>query len=409
MTVHLLERCQQELVEFRVAHVVVHDLAGRFFHVYIVRGIGKHKISLHAIHQGIVALSFRGVTAQNTVPAQHPKVTCLREGRLLQLRFHIEVIFLDVLVVDLVEQRLDLRRLKARLAQVEVGVFDILQQVSQQGIIPRTGDFVECDVQGFLSGLVDVHHRTRHFGIAQCHRNGQALMTADDRHIGIDHQRISKTELLNGVLDLLVLLVPRLQLLPGIVCGWLEYGHRQHFQFSSCFHVAPPSSNSHTHDLRKRYKKGAELKARLQFVAVPAHLRLRFFRNRIPFRVFPVHGSKNSVLCMVNLMYTDACGVADCKYANHFIFQCCSLPSPCLYWHRLDCNTFSEVRTGGGRKTLCRTSGRPLTARSSSSAVLGGCCSTWIGIQGNRISSVVPDGSERWQHHTADRMKTPYP
>ena len=80
-------------------------------------------------------------------------------------------------------------------------------------------------------------------------------MAADDRHIGIDHQRIGKTELFNGVLDLLVLLIPRLQLLPRIVCSRLEYGHRQHFQFSSCFHVAPPSSDSHSHDLRERYKK----------------------------------------------------------------------------------------------------------------------------------------------------------
>lgn len=70
---------------------------------------------------------------------------------------------------------------------------------------------------------------------------------------------------------------------------------------------------------------------------------------------------------------------------------------------------FLQALTGGGRKTLCRTSGRPLTARSSSSAVLGGCCSTWIGIPGNRIFSVVPDGSERWPHHTADRRKTPCP
>lgn len=71
-----------------------------------------------------------------------------------------------------------------------------------------------------------------------------------------------------------------------------------------------------------------------------------------------------------------------------------------------DCVTVSGIQR---RKTLCRTSGRPLTARSSSSAVLGGCCSTWIGIPESRTFSVVPDGSERWQHHTAGRRKTPCP
>ena len=162
--------------------------------------------------------------------------------------------------------------------------------------------------------------------------------------------------------------------------------------------------------IRKEAKRQPALPRRVSlFLRRPAAACFSLSRNKLPFRVYPIHGSKDSVLCMVNLMYTDACGVADCKYADHFIFQCCSLPSPCPYWHRLDCNIFLEVHTGGGRKTLCRTSGRPLTARSSSSAVLGGCCSTWSGIRESRTFSVVPDGSERWQHHTADRRKTPCP
>ena len=157
-----------------------------------------------------------------------PEVALFGEARLLQLRFHIEVIFLDLFAVDLVEQRLDLRRVKACLTEVEVGIFDVLEQVSQQRIIPCTRDLVECDVQGFLPGLVDVHHRTRHFGVSQLHRYGQSLVTTDDRHVGIDHQRICETELRDGILDLLVLFIPRLQLFPGIVCSRLEYRHRQH-------------------------------------------------------------------------------------------------------------------------------------------------------------------------------------
>ena len=75
-----------------------------------------------------------------------PEVTLFGEAWLLQLGFHIEVIFLDLFAVDLVEQRLDLRRLKAGLAKVEVGILDVLQKISQQGIIPRTCDLVECNV-----------------------------------------------------------------------------------------------------------------------------------------------------------------------------------------------------------------------------------------------------------------------
>ena len=237
MTVHLLERCQKELVEFRIPHVVIHNLTGRLFHIHVIRGIGKDQIYLGSVHQGVVAFCFGGITAQNDVLSQMPEVTLFGEAWLLQLGFHIEVIFLDLFAVDFVEQRLNLRRLKAGLAKIEVGIFDVFQKVGQQGIIPCTRDLVECDVQGFLPGLVDVYHRARNFGIAQFHCNSQSLVAADDCHVGIDHQRICEPELRDGVLDLLVLFIPRLQLLPGIVCGRLEYGHRQHLQFSSRFHV----------------------------------------------------------------------------------------------------------------------------------------------------------------------------
>ena len=237
MPVHLLERCQQELVEFRIAHVVVQDLASRFFHIHVIRGIGKYQICLGAVHQGIVAFWLGGIAAQNDVLTQMPEVALFGEARLLQLRFHIEIIFLDLFAVDLVEQRLDLRRFKTGLSKIEVGILNVLQKISQQGIIPGTRDLVECDVQGLLPGLVDVHHRARHFGVAQLHRYGQSLVTTDNRHVGIDHQRICEAELRNGVLNFLVLFIPRLQLFPGIVCSRLEYGHRQHLQFSSRFHV----------------------------------------------------------------------------------------------------------------------------------------------------------------------------
>ncbi len=58
----------------------------------------------------------------NDVLSQMPEVTLFGEAWLLQLGFHIEVIFLDLFAVDLVEQRLDLRRVKACLTEVEVGI-----------------------------------------------------------------------------------------------------------------------------------------------------------------------------------------------------------------------------------------------------------------------------------------------
>ena len=61
-----------------------------------------------------------------------PEVILFGEARLLQLGFHIEVIFLDLFAVDLVEQRLDLRRVKACLTEIEVGILDVLQKIRQQ-------------------------------------------------------------------------------------------------------------------------------------------------------------------------------------------------------------------------------------------------------------------------------------
>ena len=85
MVMHLFECRQQELVEFRIAHVVVQDLASGFFHVYIVRRVRKHKVGFHAVHQGIVAFRLGRIAAQNSVFAQHPDVTLFGEARLLQL------------------------------------------------------------------------------------------------------------------------------------------------------------------------------------------------------------------------------------------------------------------------------------------------------------------------------------
>ena len=313
MVMHLFECRQQKLVEFRIAHVVVQDLASGFFHVHIVRRVRKHKVGFHAIHQSVIAFCFGGIPAQNDVLSQMPEVALFGKARLLQFRFHIEVIFLDFLTVDLVEQRLDLRGIKAGLAKVEVRILDVLQKISQQGIIPCTRDLIERNVQGFFPGLVDVHHRTRHFGIAQLHRYGQSLVAADDCHIGIDHQRICEPELRDGVLDLLVLFVPRLQLFPGIVCGRLKYGHRQHLQFSSRFHVSPPNSDSHAHDPGERHEKGAEQKARLHLISIF----LRMFSHLAPFRVFPVHGCQDLIFRIVNRMYTDTPGVEHRKHTDN--------------------------------------------------------------------------------------------
>ena len=137
--------------------------------------------------------------------------------------------------MDLVEQRLDLRWIKAGEAEVKITVLNVLQEVGQQVFIPRAGDLVESDVERLFAGLVYIHHGTGYLGEAQVDCHSQALMPADDRHVGIHDQRIGEAKLLNRRLDLLILLVAGLELFAGIVFSRFQYGDRQHLQFSG-FH-----------------------------------------------------------------------------------------------------------------------------------------------------------------------------
>ena len=100
--------------------------------------------------------------------AKEPQVTLLGEHRLLQLGIHIEVILLDFLAVNLVEQCLDLRRVKTCKAQVKAAVLDVLQQIRQEGIgyrrISRTErqmcfvlfEFIKNVLSGAMNPVLDV-------------------------------------------------------------------------------------------------------------------------------------------------------------------------------------------------------------------------------------------------------------
>lgn len=73
------------------------------------------------------------------------------------------------------------------------------------------------------------------------------------------------------------------------------------------------------------------------------------------------------------------------------------------------CNISVPAHTGVGRKTPCRTPGRPSTARSSSFPVSGECCSNATGIPENRTSVVCLYGLVRLPCRTEDRTKMPCP
>ena len=115
---------------------------------------------------------------------------------------------MDLFVMDLIEKRIDLRRIKTGLAKVKVAILNILQKLCQKILIPCSGDLIKRNVQRLLSYLVDIHDRAGNFGVAEVYRHCQPLMATDDRHIAVHHKRICKAELLDAVFYLFVLLIP---------------------------------------------------------------------------------------------------------------------------------------------------------------------------------------------------------
>ena len=236
--IHISERIQQELVELlTICPLVIHDGHSSTTLIRtVIRRVRDTQVCFLPIHQNRYVLRFCGVAAHQPVPSKNPDIPRFHKSLCFCRLFRIKIIFLYIFVMHIIEDFRNFRRLKSCLSQIKFTVFQILQQVSQQGIIPRTRDLIEGNVQRLLPDFIDINHRTRYFRIAKFHGNSQSLVPSHDCHIGIDHKRVCKPKLRNGIFNLLVLLIPRFQFLTGIVCGRPEYAHRQHFKLCSFLH-----------------------------------------------------------------------------------------------------------------------------------------------------------------------------
>ena len=117
---HIYKCSKQKLIEILIRHVVVFNLAGRLLNIYIVWRIRQDKICLLSIHQLIVSLRQNGITADDTVLSKQPYITCLCHGRFCKLRFHIKVIFRDLLIMHGIKKLFDLRWFKTRDADIKI-------------------------------------------------------------------------------------------------------------------------------------------------------------------------------------------------------------------------------------------------------------------------------------------------
>ena len=239
---HIDEGREEELVELIVRHIVILDFTGCFFHIDVIRRVRQHHVGLLPRHQPFIGFRQRRIAADDTVITENPDISFPGNSRLFQFAVHIEVIFLDFLVVHFREKLLDLWCLEARQVDVEVDALQIDDEVSQELFVPGTCDFVERDVECLdLMLILDMDDDTLDFFIAQVLEDRQTLMSADDGHVVVDDDGFHIAELLDGLLDFLVFFIAGLQLFPGVIGCRLQRLGGQHFPFHiRCLHVLSP-------------------------------------------------------------------------------------------------------------------------------------------------------------------------
>ena len=75
--------------------------------------------------------------------AKDPDVTFFCHCRLLKLGIHIEVIFLDILIMNTVHELLYLRRIKSGKGCIKICFLQFHNQICEEFLIPFTGDLIK--------------------------------------------------------------------------------------------------------------------------------------------------------------------------------------------------------------------------------------------------------------------------
>ena len=145
--------------------------------------------------------------------------------------------------MDRGKQLLNLCSFKAGKIYIEILILKIDQQIRQQTVIPCTCNFIQRNVEGLFSGLVHIYYRTRNFRVSHSHCHGQTLVTANNCHICIYHQRICKSKLLNRILYFFVFLITRLQLFPRVIFRRFKLRNRNASELCSCIHKSSSFPN----------------------------------------------------------------------------------------------------------------------------------------------------------------------
>ena len=176
---HIAERRQQEFIELPVRHAVVLDfLSVRALVGHVIRRVRHDEVGLIAVHEARHVRFAGRIAAHHPMPAQQPDIAGLNE-RLHLLRVDIAVIVLHVLIVNLAEQIVDFRCVKAGRVHVIAAELQIIEQIRQGDRLPFADRLIERNVQRlFFLRVLDVNDHAVDFRSAFRRQHFVALMAA---------------------------------------------------------------------------------------------------------------------------------------------------------------------------------------------------------------------------------------
>ena len=221
---HVAKRRQQKRVERFIGHAVVLDLlAVRRFVGDVVGRVGDDEVGVEAVHEPGHVVRVGRVAAQHPVTPERPQVARPDKGRHL-LRVQLAIVVPYVLVMHLGKQVVDLRRVKARRAQVVPGELKVGQQIGQRLRLPFAHRLVEGDVERlFRLRILDMHDHAVDLRHALGQQHLVALVPAHNvtRDLIPDHG-VDIAEVVQAALDFFVGGIAGPKVLAGVVFSGLQ-------------------------------------------------------------------------------------------------------------------------------------------------------------------------------------------
>ena len=82
-----------------------------------------------------------------------------------------------------IKKLLNLRRFKARDADIKIRIFKVFNKVSQKFLVPFARNFIKRYIECLFLGLVDIDHDTFHFRVSEVCKDRGSLVSSDNGHV----------------------------------------------------------------------------------------------------------------------------------------------------------------------------------------------------------------------------------